>query len=92
MKASGYEVVGVSVDSQQSHQGFIEKHDLPFNLISDTKKTLSEFFGTWGEKSMFGRTYMGMNRTTFIIDEEGIIERIISPRQIKTKDHAAQIL
>ncbi len=89
---SGYEVIGVSADSQKSHQGFIAKHNLPFNLIADTDKTLSEIFGTWGEKSMFGRKYMGMFRTTFIIDEQGVIERIITPKEVKTKEHAAQIL
>lgn len=92
LRKAGYEVLGVSADSQKSHQNFIEKHDLPFNLIADTEKSLSELFGTWGEKSMFGRQYMGMHRTTYIIDEEGVVERIITPRQIKTKDHAAQIL
>lgn len=92
LRKAGYEVVGVSVDSIKSHQGFIEKQNLPFNLIADTDKTLSELFGTWGEKSMYGRKYMGMFRTTFIIDEKGIIEKIILPKEVKTKDHAAQIL
>jgi peroxiredoxin Q/BCP len=92
LKQAGYEVIGVSTDSQKSHQGFIAKHNLPFNLIADTDKKLSTLFGTWGEKSMYGRKYMGMFRTTFIIDEKGVIERIILPKQIKTKDHAAQIL
>jgi peroxiredoxin Q/BCP len=92
LKQAGYEVIGVSADSQKSHQGFIAKHNLPFNLIADTEKTLSTLFGTWGEKSMYGRKYMGMFRTTFIINEKGVIEKIILPKQIKTKDHAAQIL
>lgn len=92
LKQAGYEVIGVSADSQKSHQGFIAKHNLPFNLIADTDKKLSALFGTWGEKSMYGRKYMGMFRTTFIINEKGVIERIILPKQIKTKDHAAQIL
>ncbi|OQB31498.1 MAG: putative peroxiredoxin bcp [Bacteroidetes bacterium ADurb.Bin174] len=92
LKQAGYEVIGVSADSQKSHQGFIAKHNLPFNLIADTEKTLSALFGTWGEKSMYGRKYMGMFRTTFIINEKGVIEKIISPKEIKTKDHAAQIL
>ncbi|MGI5974385.1 MAG: thioredoxin-dependent thiol peroxidase [Paludibacter sp.] len=92
LRQAGYEVIGVSADSQKSHQGFIAKHNLPFNLIADTDKKLSALFGTWGEKSMYGRKYMGMFRTTFIINEKGVIERIILPKQIKTKDHAAQIL
>lgn len=92
LQQAGYEVIGVSADSQKSHQNFIAKHELPFELIADTEKTLSELFGTWGEKSMYGRSYMGMFRTSFIIDEQGVIERIITPKQVKTKDHAAQIL
>jgi peroxiredoxin Q/BCP len=88
----GYEVLGVSADSATSHQKFINKHKLPFNLIADTDKKLSEKFGTWGEKKMLGRTYMGMFRTTFLIDENGIIEQIISPKEVKTKDHGKQIL
>lgn len=92
LRQAGYEVVGVSVDSEKSHQKFIEKNSLPFHLIADTDKKLVEQFGVWGEKSMYGRKYMGTFRTTFIINEEGIIERIIGPKEIKTKDHAAQIL
>ena len=71
---------------------FIEKNNLPFTLIADTDKKLVEQFGVWGEKSMYGRKYMGTFRTTFIINEEGVIERIITPKEVKTKDHAAQIL
>jgi peroxiredoxin Q/BCP len=89
---AGYEVIGVSTDSAKSHQGFIAKQSLPFQLIADTETTLSQLFGTWGEKSMYGRKYMGMFRTTFIIDENGVIERIITPKEVKTKEHAAQIL
>lgn len=92
LRQAGYEVVGVSVDSEKSHQKFIEKNSLPFPLIADTDKKLVEQFGVWGEKSMYGRKYMGTFRTTFIINEEGIVERIIGPKEIKTKDHAAQIL
>jgi Peroxiredoxin len=92
LKTAGYEVLGVSTDSEKSHQGFILKQNLPFQLIADTEKTLSEQFGTWGEKKNYGKTYMGMLRTTFIIDENGIIERIISPKEVKTKEHASQIL
>ncbi|AVM53604.1 peroxiredoxin Q/BCP [Bacteroides zoogleoformans] len=89
---AGYEVIGVSVDSQISHQKFIEKNNLPFSLIADTDKKLVEQFGVWGEKSMYGRKYMGTFRTTFIINEEGVVERIITTKEVKTKDHSAQIL
>ena len=92
LRRQGYEVVGVSIDSEKSHQRFIEKNNLPFPLISDTDKQLVEQFGVWGEKKMAGRTYMGTFRTTFIINEQGIVERIIGPKEIKVKDHTAQIL
>ncbi|MDO4185052.1 MAG: thioredoxin-dependent thiol peroxidase [Bacteroidales bacterium] len=92
LRKAGYEVVGVSVDNEQSHQKFIEKHELPFTLIADTDKKLVEVFGVWAEKSMYGRKYMGTLRTTFIINEEGIVERIIGPKEIKTKEHGKQIL
>ena len=92
LRRAGYEVVGVSVDSAASHQKFIAKHELPFPLIADTEKTLVETFGVWGEKSMYGRKYMGTFRTTFIINEEGIVERIFQPKNIKVKEHAEQIL
>lgn len=88
----GYAVVGVSVDSEKSHQRFIEKNSLPFPLIADTDHRLVEEMGVWGEKKMAGRTYMGTYRTTFIIGPDGTIERIITPKEIKVKDHAAQIL
>lgn len=92
LQAQGYEVVGVSVDDGKKHQRFIAKNELPFHLISDTEHTLVEQFGVWGEKKMYGRTYMGTLRTTFIIGEDGTIERVITPKEIKVKDHAAQIL
>ena len=92
LQKAGYEVIGVSADSASSHQKFISKQNLPFNLVADTDKKLSEIFGTWGEKSMYGRSYMGMFRTTFIIDETGTITRILLPKEINTKNHAAQIL
>ena len=92
LKAAGYEVIGVSVDSAKSHLNFISKQQLPFKLISDSEKKLVEEFGVWGEKKMCGRTYMGTFRTTFIIDEEGKIEQIFLPKQIKTKIHAEQVL
>ena len=91
-RKAGYKVIGVSADSTASHQKFISKHDLPFDLIADTDKTLAEQFGTWGEKTLYGRKYMGMFRTTFLIDENGIVVHIFSPKEIKTKEHAKQIL
>lgn len=86
----GYEVLGVSTDGEKSHRKFIDKHELPFSLIADTDKSVHEKFGTWGEKSMYGRKYMGTFRTTFVIDEKGKIEEVI--QKVKTKDHTAQIL
>lgn len=88
----GYAVVGVSCDSAASHRRFIEKNSLPFTLISDPDHKLAEEMGVWGEKKMCGRTYMGVFRTTFIISPQGIVERIIGPKEIKVKDHASQIL
>lgn len=88
--SKGYEVVGVSPDDEKSHQKFIDKYDLKFNLIADTKKEISEAYGVWVEKKMYGRTYMGVARTTFIINEEGIIEKIIS--KVDTKNHTVQII
>lgn len=92
LRQAGYAVIGVSVDSGKSHQKFIEKNALPFPLITDTEKKLVEQFGVWGEKSMCGRKYMGTFRTTFILNEEGVVERIITPKEVKTKEHASQIL
>lgn len=92
LRAAGYEVVGVSKDSAKSHQGFIAKHDLPFPLIADTDTTLQQMFGVWAEKKLYGRSYMGTLRTTFIIDEDGVVSNIIGPKEVKTKDHAHQIL
>ena len=92
LRRQGYEVIGVSVDNEASHRKFIEKHDLPFPLIADTEKKLVEAMGVWGEKSMYGRKYMGTFRTTFLIDEEGFIERIFLPKEIKTKTHGEQLL
>ena len=92
LKELGYEVIGASVDDGKQHLKFIAKNELPFHLIADTEKTLVEQFGVWGEKKMYGRTYMGTFRTTFIIDENGVIERIISPKEIKVKNHAEQII
>ena len=92
LEAAGYQVIGVSVDSEASHKKFIEKNSLPFPLISDKDHKLVEEFGVWGEKSMCGRKYMGTFRTTFLISPDHTVERVIGPKEIKTKDHAAQIL
>ncbi len=85
----GFEVIGVSADSEQSHQKFIAKYDLPFRLISDVDKKVLQDYGTWGEKKNYGKTYMGIIRKTFIINEEGFVEKIIE--KVKTKEHSTQI-
>ena len=87
---AGYAVVGISSDSEKKHQNFINKFELPFPLIADVDKSIHEQFGTWVEKQMYGKKYMGTARTTFVIDEQGVIEEIIA--KVKTKDHTAQIL
>ena len=92
LREQGYEVIGVSVDSAASHQKFIDKHQLPFTLIADTEHELVEAMGVWGEKSMYGRKYMGTFRTTFIIDENGVVEQIYLPKEIKTSTHGEQLL
>ena len=92
LKDRGYEVIGASVDDAASHKKFIEKHELPFTLIADTEKTLVNEMGVWGEKSMYGRKYMGTFRTTFVIDEGGVIEKVFSPKEIKAKTHGEQLL
>ena len=92
LRAAGYEIIGVSRDSAKSHQKFITQHDLPFRLIVDSDVQLNELFGTWIEKSMYGRKYMGTERTTFVIDEAGRIERILRGKEISTKEHAQQLL
>ncbi len=88
----GYEIVGVSVNDAATHRKFIAKHALPFHLIADTEAVLAQQFGVYGEKKMYGRTYMGIFRTTFIINEQGIIERVITPKEVKVSAHAQQIL
>lgn len=90
LQKEGYEVIGISTDSVDSHQKFAEKQSLPFTLIADEDKNINEAYGVWQEKSMYGRKYMGTARTTFIIDEKGIITDIIE--KVKTSDHSAQIL
>jgi peroxiredoxin Q/BCP len=83
-------VLGVSVDNEKSHKKFAEKYQLPFPLLADTEHQIVEAYGVWAEKSMYGKTYMGTVRTTFIIDENGVIQEIIS--KIDTKNHAEQVL
>ncbi|MGV3640894.1 MAG: thioredoxin-dependent thiol peroxidase [Adhaeribacter sp.] len=89
LRQKGYEVIGVSVDSEKSHLKFIQKFELPFTLLADTDKKMVEDYGVWQEKSMYGRKYMGVMRYTFVIDEQGRIQDIIT--QVNTKDHASQI-
>lgn len=86
----GYQVVGVSKDSEASHRKFIEKYSLPFPLISDKDTTIQQAYGAWGLKKFMGREYMGTLRKTFVINEQGIIENIID--KVNTKDHTSQIL
>ena len=92
LKDKGYEVIGVSVDSADSHKKYIENHELPLTLIADRDLLLVNEMGVWGEKSMYGRKYMGTFRTTFVIDEEGVIEKVFSPKEVKTKTHGEQLL
>lgn len=88
----GYAVVGVSPQSAESHKKFIAKYNLPFPLIADTEKRLVNELGVYGEKKMYGKVSMGIFRTTFITDENGVVKQIFTPRQIKVKEHAEQIL
>lgn len=90
LQKQGYVVIGISSDNEKSHLKFIEKEKLPFDLLADTDKKVHEAYGTWVEKSMYGRKYMGTARVTFIISETGVIEDIIT--QVDTKNHTAQIL
>jgi peroxiredoxin Q/BCP len=87
---AGYVVIGVSPDSSRKHVNFINKYDLPFPLIADTDRSIINAYGVWGEKMLFGRKYDGVHRITFVIDENGIIEQIIS--KVKSKNHAIQIM
>lgn len=90
LKQKGFEVFGISPDTEKSHHRFIEKHSLPFSLIMDEDKKIMEDYGVWGEKKMYGKTFMGVKRTTFIIDEKGNIEKIF--QEVNTKAHVEQIL
>jgi len=86
----GYDVVGVSPDNEKSHVNFISKFGLKFNLIADTNHEILEAYGAWGEKSMYGKSYMGVLRTTYIINEEGIIDAVFE--KVDTKNHTSQII
>ncbi len=86
----GYEILGVSPDNEKKHQKFIDKYELPFDLLADTDQAVANAYGVWVEKSMYGRKYMGIARTTFIIDEKGVISEII--KKVETAAHAEQIL
>jgi peroxiredoxin Q/BCP len=90
LQKQGYVVLGISSNDEKSHKKFIAKEKLPFSLLADTDKSVHEKYGTWGEKSLYGRKYMGTLRVTFIIDEKGIIQEIIE--KVDTKNHASQIL
>jgi thioredoxin-dependent peroxiredoxin len=90
LKKQGFEVVGVSPDDEKSHKKFETKHELPFTLVTDTEHTILNKYGVWGEKQMYGRKYMGVLRTTFVIDEKGVIKKIfLKP---KSKQHAEEIV
>ncbi|HPE33794.1 MAG TPA: thioredoxin-dependent thiol peroxidase [Bacteroidales bacterium] len=86
----GYKIIGVSADTTENQKKFAEKFNLPFPLIPDTEKEIIKAYGAWGEKKMYGKSYEGILRKTFVIDEKGMIEKVIE--NVKTKDHAAQIL
>ncbi|MGN0091658.1 MAG: thioredoxin-dependent thiol peroxidase [Alistipes sp.] len=85
----GFDIVGVSPDSEKSHRNFCDKHSLGFTLLADTDHSVCEAFGVWAEKSMYGRKYMGVLRTTFVIDENGLVEKIFD--KVDTKNHYRQI-
>lgn len=90
LQQQGYELLGVSADSAKRQSNFKNKYEFPFPLLADEDKAVIEVFGVWGSKKFMGKTYDGIHRKTFIINEEGIVERVID--KVKTKDHAAQIL
>lgn len=90
LQNAGYEILGVSADSEKRQSNFRDKYNFPFPLLADTEKEVIEAFGVWGNKKFMGREYDGIHRKTFIINEEGVVERVID--KVKTKDHAAQIL
>jgi len=90
LKREGFQIIGISPDDEKSHQKFEKKFDLPFPLVADTEKKIIDKYGVWGEKQLYGRTYMGLHRTTFLIDEKGVIRKIfLKPR---SKQHAEEIV
>ncbi len=89
-KKKGIAVLGVSPDNEAKHQKFVTKYKLPFTLLADTDKSIAEAYGVWGEKKFMGRTYMGVHRTTFLIDEKGKIKKIFE--KVKPEDHANEVL
>ncbi|MFD0836321.1 thioredoxin-dependent thiol peroxidase [Mariniflexile aquimaris] len=90
LQEQGYELLGVSADTSKQQLKFKDKYEFPFRLLADEDKAVINAFGVWGPKKFMGRTYDGIHRTTFVIDEQGVVERVID--KVKTKDHAAQIL
>lgn len=90
LKDKGFELLGVSPDSKRKHQNFIKKFSLPYPLLADTEQEVLNKYGVWGEKQMFGKKYMGVFRTTFVIDEKGVIEKIFT--KVKSAEHTEQIL
>tara|TARA_R110002049_G_scaffold292950_1_gene477715 strand:+ start:466 stop:918 length:453 start_codon:yes stop_codon:yes gene_type:complete len=90
LKTKGYELIGVSADSEKRQANFKNKYEFPFPLLADENKVVINAFGVWGSKKFMGREYDGIHRMTFIIDENGVVERVIE--KVKTKDHASQIL
>jgi len=90
LKSKGFEIIGVSPDTQKKHQNFIAKHNLPFPLIADTELEVIKAYGVWGHKKFMGREYDGLHRTTFVIGENGTIEKVF--KKVKSKEHAQQIL
>lgn len=89
-QSKGYEIIGVSADTEKKQLNFSEKYDLPFSLLADTEKEVINAYGVWGPKKFMGREYDGIHRTSFVIDEQGTIEEVIT--KVKTKDHSAQVL
>jgi peroxiredoxin Q/BCP len=90
LRKAGFEVIGVSADTEKKHVQFIDKHQLPFTLLADTDKKLINAYGVWGPKKFMGKLFDGINRTTFIIDEQGFIKKVID--KVETKNHAEQII
>lgn len=90
LKDAGYVLLGVSADTEKKQKAFVDKFDFPFPLLADTEKKIIEAFGVWGPKKFMGKEYEGIHRMTFILDESGVVERVID--KVKTKEHATQIL